>query len=296
MRWPDKVYACTLTAMLDSSRGLRFDAVDRQDDRASLVRYLKGLHTLTDVRAYKARTLDRLRLTAGATVLEVGCGTGEDALIVAQAVGSTGRVLAIDLSRTMLQEVGDKGTTVAAGRGNLREAARATIDVACASVLALPFADASCDRCRADRVLQHVADPAQAVAEMTRVLRPGGVLLVCDTDWDTLVVDHPVREMTRIVLRQCAQSMTNGAIGRELARHCLDAGLRDVGVEAMTLIFRDLELADPVVGLRRAALALAESGEVDLDDLADWLSQLEDLQRRGRCFCAVTGFAAWGTR
>jgi SAM-dependent methyltransferase len=271
--------------MLDSTRGLRFDAVDRQKDRSSLVRYLEGLHMLPDVRAYKARALDRLRLAPGATVLDIGCGTGEDALILAQAVGSTGRVLAVDLSQTMLREAREK-----------RANASGAIDVACATVLALPFGNASCDRCRADRVLQHVADPARAVAEMTRVLRPGGILLVCDTDWDTLVVDHPSRDTTRRVLRECAQSMTNGAIGRELARHCLDAGLHDVGVEAMTLIFRDLELADAVVGLRRAVLAIAQRGEVDLDELADWLSQLEELQRRGRCFCAVTGFAAWGTR
>jgi ubiquinone/menaquinone biosynthesis C-methylase UbiE len=270
--------------MDDSSRGLRYDAVDRQDDRATLVRYLEGLHALPDVRAYKRRTLERLQVEPGSIVVDVGCGTGEDAFALTRAVGPAGRVLAVDLSRTMLREVRRK-----------RES-HGVIDVACASVLALPFADASCDRCRADRVLQHVADGAHAVADMTRILRPGGRLLVCDTDWDTLIVDHPAPEMTRAVLRRCAQSMTNGAIGRQVARHCADAGLRDVGVEAMTLIFRDLELADPVVGLRRAALDLAEHGDVDLNDLADWLARLEDLQRRGQFFCAVTGFAAWGTR
>jgi ubiquinone/menaquinone biosynthesis C-methylase UbiE len=278
--------------MPDNSRGLRYDDVDRQDDRASLVRYLAALHALPDVRAYKARTLERLQLGSGLTVLDVGCGTGEDALSLARAVGSEGRVLAVDLSRTMLQAVRRRHRAAAPDGESGQEAIR----LACAGVLALPFADSSCDRCRADRVLQHVADGAQAVAEMTRVLRPGGLLLVCDTDWDTLIVDHPAQEMTRAVLRRCARSMTNGTIGRQLPRHCADAGLRDVGVEALTLIFRDLELADTVVGLRQATLGLAESGDVDLDDLAGWLTQLEELQQRRRFFCAVTGFAAWGTR
>lgn len=278
--------------MSDSSHGLRYDAVDRQQDRASLVRYLEALHALPDVRAYKARTLERLQIEAGLTVLDVGCGTGEDARSLAQAVGSAGRVLAVDLSRTMLQEIRDRQRAETVDTDLEQDAIKLT----CAGVLALPFADSSCDRCRADRVLQHVTDGARAVAEMTRVLRPGGLLLVCDTDWDTLIVDHPAREMTRAVLRRCAQSMTNGTVGRQLARHCADAGLRDVGVEALTLVFRDLELADTVVGLRQATLGLAESGGVELDDLADWLAQLEDLQQRGRFFCAVTGFAAWGTR
>jgi ubiquinone/menaquinone biosynthesis C-methylase UbiE len=287
--------------MFISARGLRFDAVDRQDDRESLVRYLEGLHALTDVRAYKSRTLDRLQLSTGVTVLDVGCGAGEDSLALAHAVGSTGRVLAVDLSQTMLREVHQKRTkrtSSVATHGDDSEPATApaAIDATCASVLALPFENASVDRCRADRVLQHVSDAARAIGEMTRVLRPGGILLVCDTDWDTLVVDHPDRDTTRAVLRWCAQAMTNGAIGRALARHCLDAGLRNVGVDAMTMIFRDLELADAVVGLRRAVLALAQHPEADLDALASWLTELEDLQRRGRCFCAVTGFAAWGTR
>ncbi len=45
-----------------------------------------------------------MHLVAGASVLEVGCGTGDDAIALAQIVGPSGQVTAIDRSQTMLQE------------------------------------------------------------------------------------------------------------------------------------------------------------------------------------------------
>jgi hypothetical protein len=316
--------------MSETTARLNYGAVDAQDDRARLVRYLERVHELPDVRAYKARSIERLELRAGLSVLDVGCGTGEDALALVSRVTGAGRVMAVDLSRAMLTEVRGK-----------RPAHERTIDTVCASVTALPFPNGQWHRVRADRVLQHVADPARALREMTRVLMPDGVLVVCDTDWDTLVLDHPDRDMTlavtraraqsvpsgaigRELMRHCldaglhsvgveattltfrdltlavtrarAQSVPSGAIGRELMRHCLDAGLHSVGVEATTLTFRDLTLADAVVGLRRAALDLAESNGAVLDRLADWLMTLEELNNRGRFLCAVSGFAAWGRK
>lgn len=271
--------------MPDVSRGLRYDDVDRQRDPASLLRYLRELHALPAVRAYKARSLERLCLAPGLTVLDVGCGTGEDARTLAAAVGPRGRVLAVDLSRTMLQAARDA-----------MHADGHRVDVVCAGVLDLPFPGGVCDRCRADRVLQHVADAAGAVVEMTRVLRPGGVLVVCDTDWDTLVVDHPATDTTHAVLRGRASSVPSGRVGRELVRLFADAALAHIDVEAWTLTFRHLDVADAVVGLRQAALDLAEAEAVPLDDLAEWLLRLETLDRQGRFFCAVTGYAAWGTK
>ena len=53
---------------------------------------------------YKAKTFEAMHLVAGASVLEVGCGTGDDAIALAQIVGPSGQVTAIDRSQTMLQE------------------------------------------------------------------------------------------------------------------------------------------------------------------------------------------------
>lgn len=104
--------------------------------------------------------LDRLQvevarpLCAGRRVLEVGCGTGmilkEVAPVARQAVG-------IDISRGMLQQAQARGLDVVEG-----------------SATDLPFADASFDVVYSFKVLAHVEAIGQAMAEVSRVLRPGG--------------------------------------------------------------------------------------------------------------------------
>ena len=67
-------------------------------------------------------------------------------------------------------------------------AGRPNVELGAGDVHALPLADGSMDRAKVDRVLQHVQNPAKALAEARRVLRPGGLLCMAEPDWDTLVV------------------------------------------------------------------------------------------------------------
>src|SRR5262245_41119218 len=78
----------------------------------------------------------------------------------------------------------------------------------------LPFDDASFDGCRIDRVLQHIADPAPVIREMTRVLRSGGTLVAFDNDWETLTVDSADTALTRAVMKDFCDRFPSGWIGR----------------------------------------------------------------------------------
>ena len=53
----------------------------------------------------------------------------------------------------------------------------------------MPFEADRFDGCRADRSLMHVPDPRRALAELQRVARPGGAVVVCEVDFETLVID-----------------------------------------------------------------------------------------------------------
>ncbi|HEX2043122.1 MAG TPA: methyltransferase domain-containing protein [Acidimicrobiales bacterium] len=120
---------------------------------------------------------DRLGLGAGDRVLDLGCGGGRHAF---EAHRRGAHVVALDRS-------GEETPGVAGLLAAMRdegEAPRTALGTAVtADGLALPFADAAFDRVVAAEVLEHVADDAAVVAELARVLRPGGTLAVTVPRW-----------------------------------------------------------------------------------------------------------------
>lgn len=110
-------------------------------------------------------------LRAGLSVLDVGCGPGTITADLAELV-APGRVTAVDAA----QEVLDRARDYAQGRG-------LDIRFAVADVHALDFPDDSFDVVHAHQVLQHVGDPVQALREMRRVCRPGGIVAARDSDY-----------------------------------------------------------------------------------------------------------------
>jgi len=116
----------------------------------------------------QAALLGAARLRSGEQVLDVASGTGLVSFAAARSVGPAGSVLGVDLSGAMVD--------AARHRASEREVHNATFARMDAEALALP--DASVDVALCALGLMYVPDPAQALREMRRVLRPGGRLVV----------------------------------------------------------------------------------------------------------------------
>ena len=143
-----------------------FADVDASGDPGGAVACQERLAAWPAIAAYKEHS--RALLGPERPVLDVGCGPGVD--LVALGPGAVG----LDRSAAMCRS--------AAGRG-----ARACLGDA----HAVPFADACFAGARADRVLQHLADPVRALGELVRVTRPGGRVVVADPDQESLVIEVP---------------------------------------------------------------------------------------------------------
>lgn len=229
---------------------------DRLDQRAAS----------PDQVALRAAAVAAAGLTPGDLAVEVGCGTGPLLADLLPAVGLGGRLVGVDPQRTLARLARDRF------RGHPQ------VSVAVGTGGRLPVRSGAAAACLAQTVLLHVPPPdlAGTIAEMVRVVRPGGRVLSIDQDVDTWVIEHPDKETTRRLLRFNTDTRYgDGWTARRLPALFRAAGLRDVGVGALTHI--DTERGSHLHGsaLRMVASATG-AGLLDAAAAARWTAQLEE--------------------
>ena len=117
---------------------------------------------------WRSRAVELARLRAGGSALDVCCGTGDLALALAERVGPEGRVVGLDFSAPMLDLAKAKpqaGAPVTWVQGNALE---------------LPFDDGEFDAATVGFGARNVVDLERGIAEMARVVRPGGRVVVLE--------------------------------------------------------------------------------------------------------------------
>ena len=120
-----------------------------------------------------ATIIERGGIKKGMKVLEIGCGSGAYTTFVARAVGEEGEVAALDIQPAMLAQLERK-----LGRPENRDIQNVRLHEG--SAYDLPFDEASFDLVYMITVLPEIPDQGRALAEVRRVLRPGGILAVTE--------------------------------------------------------------------------------------------------------------------
>ena len=166
-------------------------------------------------------------LRAGMDLLDVGCGPASITADLAERV-APGRVVALDAASDALQ----------AARATLSERGLSEqVELTCGDVMALPFEDASFDVVHAHQVLQHLADPVGALAEMRRLTRPGGMVAVRDAVYSAMTWFPEPAGMEQWRSVYMATARANGGepdAGSRLLSWARAAGFTDVTASAST--------------------------------------------------------------
>jgi ubiquinone/menaquinone biosynthesis C-methylase UbiE len=227
---------------------------------------------------------DALEVAAGDRVLDVGCGTGGGVRALAARFPEVGRVVGADKSETMLAEA--RSRTGEAGAG---------VEFVVADAHELPFPDASFDSAYSLRVFEIIGEPRRALAEMARVLAPGGRLVVNGPDVDSWTIDAADRDVTRKILHHACDFETNGWVGRQLPAWCKELGLDDVRVAAIGLCVTEFE---PVYDLclRAFAARAVAAGVVTDEAVARWVEDLRERDRKGLFFSSQMLFRVTGRK
>ena len=255
-----------------------FTSVDEQADPQAWVDVLDRVRAEPQYAAYKTRAVQLLQPKAGGRYLDVGSGTGSDALALASEYSV--ETVGVDVSQTMVEEARRRG-----------------LEAHVASAEALPFTDAAFDGTWADRTFQHLADPRTALAEMVRVTRPGGRVVVADPDYETQVVDVEDQELARRVLGFRADHLLrNGTLAHRMGGFFVQAELDDVLVEPATIVLRAPTALDGAMGLRSWAATAHERGVLAEEDVGAWERQLDAAIAEGRFLYSFTIFITAATK
>ena len=158
----------------------------------------------------------------GERVVDCGSGAGADALIAARLVGPDGHVIGVDMTTEMLTKA----------RSNAEVAGLRNVEFREGVLEALPVLDGWADVVISNGVLNLVPDKKVALAELFRVLRPGGRIQLAD-----IVLERPVPDESKVDARLWTGCIAGGLLADEIQSLVVAAGFRDVEVRRGADVF-----------------------------------------------------------
>jgi arsenite methyltransferase len=235
------------------------------DERAA--RHIQRVYSTPDVVAQRERVLALLSPRPGERILDVGSGPGFLVASLADAVGPDGVVHGLDPSAPMNALAAELTTAQP----------QAHIDTG--DALKMPYPDAAFDAAVSTQVYEYVADIPAALAELRRVLRPGGRALILDTDWDSVVWHVADRARHQRVMTAWEEHLVHPHLPPELPGHLRRAGFT-VSERAIVPLFNPTYEPNTYSAMTMDTIARFVTGRQGLSraDVDAWQA---DLRSRG---------------
>jgi ubiquinone/menaquinone biosynthesis C-methylase UbiE len=200
-------------------------------------------------------------LAAGMRVLDAGCGPGTITSGLASCVEPGGRVVGVDAEASQIE----------LARATAEAAASLHLSFEIGSVYELQFASASFDVAFAHGLFEHLARPLDALAELRRVLRPGGLAAACSSDWSAAAVEPRTADVEAALA--CHRQLRRQAGGDPDGGGRLPGWIREAGFDVISVEHRDeVDLAYPALAAyvgTRIEEALARAAPADRHALAE---------------------------
>lgn len=229
-----------------------------------------------------------LNLRPGQRVLDLGCGPATDTLALGRRVGPAGLVSGVDYDLSVVEQARERARAAGLDGWVSHHHANAT---------ALPWPDGYFDAARSAGMFQYLIEPELALDEMLRVTRPGGHVLVEDTDWASLSIDSDDTDIERALVGHFATYLRAGAYtARRLPRWFAARGLLAVHVQAQALVMANLAEAQhrlQLDSLEREALA---AGVLSPEQARRWQAGLQYGAACGSFFASANVLAVCGCR
>lgn len=251
----------------------------------NVARGLERMYSTPDVVGQRSEFLRAVALRQGERVLDVGVGPGLLVHDMAKIVGEKGRVAGVDAAPAMI------------GISEERCADLPWTDFHQADATALPFDDGSFDVVTSSQVYEYVADMESALAEVRRVLRPGGRVFILDTDWDSVVWHTADRMRMRRVMDAWDEHLHDPHLPAQLGRLLEGSGLQVTHREVIPIVNPSLHPHCYSFGILAAIQGfVAERGGLQPDEAQAWAEEQRALGADGGYFFSINRYVFGAVR
>jgi len=254
----------------------KFTSVDMTYDPKWFINFMDEANCLPDHEIINRKLAEVLEPLDYKSIIELGCGTGNDVRYLLSIYPDVAEIVGVDLSEAMIAEANSRiidGSRIRFEKGDGKH---------------LHFDDNVFDVARAKLVLMHCDSIDATLSELIRVVKPNGKIAIFDHDFDGLLIDHSDVKLTRVIVERLSNKAKNNWSGRQLFRRFLNHGLVNVTVEAISV--------NLTFGVLRSMI-LGQENMANLSDVEQaWWEELVIKNEKGLFFASFIGFLAVGTK
>lgn len=252
---------------------------DEEDLVAAAARDSDRSYLSPEVVRQRMRTLELLAPAAGESVLDAGCGVGLLSEPLALEVGARGALVGVDITDEVLE------------KARARCADLAQAEFMTGDLTALPLDDARFDAAACTQVLLYVGDVPKALAELHRVLKPGGRLVIVETDWSGTILNSADQGLTREMIGSWDKAVASPNLPARLRPLLENAGFSNTRVEALPVLRTSTTPNDFVSSIIAwFAKTAPQHSAVSEHQAQAWHADIQRLSDEGAFFFCVNRF------
>ncbi len=271
--------------MQTSSVESGYSDIDNTCNPTKYVRRLDKQGTSNLWQGIKAQMQYFLEVGKGDSVIDVGCGTGDDVRAIAEIVGENGRVVGVDGSSTMIEEAKRRSQGLNLPTGFYVGDAEN-----------LEFPDNSFDCCRVERVLQHLHNPQQSLMEILRVAKQGARIVIVEPDYGSIKIEGANPAITdKLIKRRCSH-FRSPQIGMQLPLLYKRLNLVKIAVKVTQVVNDNFEDDHEKFLLSKYVEPAVTMGVVSAQEGSKWIKDLKRAADEGNYRHTISLFLASGRK
>lgn len=251
-----------------------FSDLDQSDNADFLIKSMEAHYQLDSMKAIKRRALDSLNLKFGDSVIELGCGLGCDAELLADRVGKAGRVVAIDASSRMINEA-------------RKRSSHANVAYFHADAAALDFPDGEFSACRAERLLVSQENINRVISEMLRVTQTGGRICITELDFSTMLLIPQFDNVTDKIISHWTQLVRNPFIGKKLGLLLKKSGLNLIEEHSEVFIVNSYKMLKKIIDFESMLDDMLNDGKIISSQKEATIDSFQKADGEGNFFWSI---------